>query len=213
MIGIFGGTFDPVHFGHLRPALEVLQGLPLDQVRFMPLHQPVHRAEPQAPAALRLAMLRAAIAGQAGFQVDERELGRQGASYTYDSLCSLRTELGERVPICLLLGADAFRGFLSWHRPVEILQLAHLVVMDRPGTAATLPADLDRWAAPYRCAHGKGLREAPAGRILFWTVTPLAISSTQIRRWVAQGGSPRFLVPDAVAALIERERLYQDDGD
>ncbi len=211
MIGLFGGTFDPVHFGHLRPALEVLQGLPLDQVRFMPLHQPVHRAEPQAPAALRLAMLRAAIAGQAGFQVDERELERRGNSYTYDSLCSLRAELGEQVPICLLLGADTFRGFLAWHRPAEILQLAHLVVMDRPGTAA-LPEALDRWAAPHRCDHQESLREAPAGRILFWNVTPLAISSTQIRRWVARGGSPRFLVPDAVAALIERERLYRHDG-
>ena len=142
MIGVLGGTFDPIHFGHLRPALDCLEALGLSELRFIPLKVAVHRPQPQAPAALRLAMLEAAIADQPGFRVYTRELERPGGSFSYDTLRSLREELGDAVPICLLVGADAFRGFPDWHRPRAILDLAHLVVMRRPGTTDPLTPDL-----------------------------------------------------------------------
>jgi nicotinate-nucleotide adenylyltransferase len=134
MIGVLGGTFDPIHFGHLRPALDCLQALALEEVRLIPLNVAVHRPQPVASSALRLAMLEAAIAGQPGFVADPRELERPGGSYTYDTLISLRAELGDAEPLCLLIGADAFAGFLDWHRPADILDLAHLVVMRRPAS-------------------------------------------------------------------------------
>ncbi len=117
MIGILGGTFDPIHFGHLRPALDCLQGLGLAEVRFIPLNVAVHRPQPLAAPAMRLAMLEAAVRGQPGFVVDTRELERPGGSFSYDTLVSVRAEVGAEIPLCLLVGGDAFAGFLSWHRP------------------------------------------------------------------------------------------------
>lgn len=209
MIGVLGGTFDPIHFGHLRPALEIRQALGLREVRFIPLHQAVHRYQPLASADQRLVMLQAAVAGEAAFRVDDRELRRAGASYTYDTLVELRAELGAEEGICLLLGADAFTGFLSWYRPNDILELAHLVVMRRPGDAMMVEADLRVWVEPRLCLSAADLDQAPAGLVLFQDVTQLAISATSIRRLVAEGLSPRFLLPDAVIALIEGAALYR----
>lgn len=208
MIGILGGTFDPVHFGHLRPALDCLQALALDQVRLVPLRVAVHRPQPEASAAQRLAMVERAIAGEPGLAADPRELDRAGGSYSYDTLASLRAELGEQVPLCLLVGSDAFAGFLDWHRPRDILELAHLVVMGRPGASPVLPGALRRLAE----RHGGGreaLTAAPAGRIVQQAVTPLEISSTRIRGLIRQGASPRYLLPDPVLALIEETGLYR----
>jgi nicotinate-nucleotide adenylyltransferase len=210
MIGVFGGTFDPIHLGHLRPALDCLQGLGLTQVRFIPLNVAVHRPQPQAAAALRLAMVQAGIAGQPGFAADARELERPGGSYSYDTLLSLRAELGARVPLCLLVGSDAFRGFLDWHRPAEILDLTHLVVMRRPGTTAALPAPLQALYAERAVDDPAALRGRPAGAILSHDVTQVDIASTRIRDLVRRGLSPRFLVPDPVLRIIEDAGLYRD---
>ena len=213
MMGVLGGTFDPVHFGHLRPALEVCQELGLREVRLVPLRQAVHRPQPLASPDQRLAMLQLAVAGEPGLAIDDRELRRVGPSYSYDTLVELRAELGAEEGICLLLGADAFAGFLSWHRPDDILGLAHLVVMRRPGEVPGEPAAMDEalrvWAAPRLCSSPAALAEVPAGRIWIQEVTPLAISATQIRRLVAQGRSPRYLLPDAVIALIVGDGLYR----
>jgi len=208
MIGVFGGTFDPIHYGHLRTALDVVQALGLAELRLLPLKVAVHREQPVAGAELRLAMVRLAAAVQPGFVVDDRELTRDGPSYTVDTLASIREELGPERPLCLLVGGDAFAGFLDWHRPRAILDLAHIVVMQRPGTPglsnAALRAETDR-----RHADGpRALQQSPAGRIYFQTVTQLDISSTHIRRMLAAGLSPRFLLPDAVLDRIEREQCY-----
>jgi len=209
MIGVLGGTFDPIHFGHLRPSLDVLQALDLREVRFIPLKVAVHRTQPLASPDLRLAMVRAALEGQTGFAVDERELGRAGRSYSYDTLVSLRREIGDREPICLLAGADAFRDFPSWRRPEGILELAHLVVLSRPGAEAAHDPSLTRWVAPRLADRPADLKGSPGGRILFQPVTQLGISATAIRRLVVRGLSPRFLLPDKVLAIIEREGLYR----
>ena len=205
---MLGGTFDPIHYGHLRPALDVFQALPMQEIRFVPLNVAVHRPQPLASAAQRLEMVRRAVAGQDGFRADDRELVRAGGSYSYDTLVSLRDELGSEPPICLLTGFDAYRNFLGWRRPDGILELAHLVVMQRPGGDKRQNDALRRWSEPRLCAEPAELAKWPGGRILFQGVTQLDISATGIRDLVARGLSPRFLLPDAVLDLIEGDNPY-----
>ena len=209
MIGLLGGTFDPIHFGHLRAALDCLQGLDLEQVRFIPLRIAVHRPQPLATTEQRLAMLEAALADEPPFVLDRRELHRDGPSYTLDTLRSLRAEFGGERPLCLLIGADAYGGFLDWHRPLEILELAHLVVMRRPGHDPVASPALRQLYLERVCEEPRCLAERPGGRILFQTLTQLDISSTRIRELIALGRRPRYLLPDTVLAYIERERLYE----
>ncbi len=206
-IGIFGGTFDPVHFGHLRTAFELLQLLDLDELRFLPAGSPPHRDQPLAAADLRLAMVRAAIDGQPGFAVDEREVHRAGPSYTVLTLSELRDEVPGR-PLCLTVGMDAFLGLPTWHRWREILQLAHVAVAHRPG-----------WRAPTDGLLGELLRERGttriadlhgehAGHIFVHPVTQLEISSTDLRNIIVSGRDPRYLVPDAVRDIIQATGCY-----
>jgi nicotinate-nucleotide adenylyltransferase len=212
MIGVFGGTFDPIHFGHLRAALDCLQALALDQVRFIPLRVAVHRPPPLASTEQRLAMLEAALADAPGFVLDRRELHRDAPSYTLHTLRSLRDEFGPERPLCLLIGADAYAGFLDWHRPLEILELAHLVVMRRPGHDPVAGPALRQLYLERVCEEPRCLATRAGGRILFQTLTQLDISSTRIRELIAQERSPRYLLPDAVLDYIERERLYAPTG-
>ncbi len=201
MLGILGGTFDPIHFGHLRPALEAQQALGLDEVRLIPLRDPPHRGPPRSTAGQRLRMLQAAIKGLSGFCIDSQELERKGKSYTVETLRSLRHEVGATKPICLLIGADAFRLFHTWHRPDEILQLAHLVVMQRPGDS---PPTVNNIAKTPQALTAK-----PGGLILFQHVTQLDISSTSIRTLIHHKQNPRYLLPDDVLDIIQTEHLYQ----
>lgn len=211
MIGILGGSFDPIHFGHLRVAVEVLQGLELSQVRLVPSGQPPHRETPAASAEQRLAFVRTAVHGVAGLEVDDRELGREGPSYTVATLASLRAELGE-TPLCLIMGLDAFLGLPSWHQWQRLTDLAHIIVAHRPGWRHEFSGPLQDLVAE-RCTDSLDrLRAEPAGRILMYPVTQLEISSTRIRSLVAAGRSPRFLLPDAVLELIESLNLYRHDS-
>lgn len=202
MIGIFGGTFDPIHHGHLRTALDVQQGLGLDELRFIPLRDPPHREQPSSTPEQRLEMVHAAIAGVPGLMVDRRELDRSGKSYSLLTLQSLRKELGD-TPICLILGRDAFQGFPDWRGPDEILKLAHLVVMQRPGENMNNPYPERMIDQPEQ------LHSNPGGKIYLQPVTQLEISSTMIRETLRDGRSPRYLLPEAVLAIIERDSLYR----
>ena len=134
-MGVFGGTFDPIHYGHLRTAFELMEAVHLSEVRFLPAGTPPHRETPEASAQERLAMVAAAIGGQPGFIVDDRELRREGPSYSVDTLLDLRAEFAHR-SICLIVGMDAFLGLPQWYHWREILQLAHVVVAHRPGWRA-----------------------------------------------------------------------------
>ncbi len=205
MIGIFGGTFDPVHNGHLRTALDVFEALSLDELRFIPLGRAVHREQPLTSPEKRLALLRSAIEAQPGFVVDERELRRNSPSYTLHTLESLRADLGAETPLCLLLGRDAFNAFHTWHQPETILQLAHLVVMDRPGHDVPEQGPLEELVQGRVTTEIVDLNGEPGGRILFQPVTRLDISSSDIRARLAAGRSIRWLVPESVRMILQQE--------
>ncbi len=207
MICIFGGTFDPVHFGHLRPALELQQALEIEQVHLLPCRVPPHRPQPLLAAAHRLTLLRLAIADEPGLAIDTRELQREGPSYMVDTLNSLRAEHGER-PLCLALGMDALTGLDRWHRWEQILQLCHLVVMQRPEAQWPRDGVLAERLAPLRVAEVAPLRLHPAGAVLTLPVTQLEISATRIRELLAAGRSARYLLPAAVLERIEQENWY-----
>ena len=206
-IGIFGGTFDPIHYGHLRTAFEMLQALDLVEVRFVPSGDPPHRGETIAEARLRLEMVRVATAGQAGFVVDDREFDRDGPSYTIDTLISLREEHGD-TPIGLIIGMDAFLGLTSWYRWEDILGLAHLVVAHRPGWKAPDIGPLGELLVEHGTHRITDLHAEPCGRVHVHAVTQLEISSTELRQLVGAGRDPRFLMPDAVRDVILNSGCY-----
>jgi nicotinate-nucleotide adenylyltransferase len=211
-IGILGGTFDPIHFGHLRSALEVLQALQLSEIRFIPCREPPHREKPIALPEQRLALVEQAIADQAGFVVDDRELDREGPSYTRHTLASLREDMPDK-SICLLLGMDAFLSLPTWYRWREIPELAHMIVMHRPGSELSFSQELTDLIVRYRCNDPQSLHKKIAGQLIFQPVTQLDISATQIRYLLAQGGSPRYLLPDTVWAYIHSQGLYRPEDD
>jgi nicotinate-nucleotide adenylyltransferase len=206
-MGIFGGTFDPIHYGHLRTAFELLQALKLGELRFMPAGNPPHRESPIATVEQRLAMVRAATASQQGFVVDDRETRREGPSYSVDTLATLRAEHPTR-SLCLIVGMDAFLELPKWHQWRELLQLAHLVVAHRPGWRAPTMGPLGELLVDRGTGRVDDLHEAIAGRIFIHAVTQLEISSTEVRRLIASGRNPRYLMPDAVCDIIATTGCY-----
>ena len=198
-IAILGGTFDPVHLGHLRVAWEAAEALDA-QVRLMPAHLPPHRLTPVASAQQRVRMLEAALAGQDRLVLDTRELQREGPSSPVDTLRELRAETSAAQPLILLLGADAFAGLPTWHEWRALFDLAHIVVLTRPGHTATLPPELAEAVASRRATSAAQLHESPAGKVLNLPVTPLEISASAVRKMLADGREPRWLLPAALFA-------------
>ena len=206
-IGIFGGTFDPIHYGHLRSAFEMMQVLRLSEVRFFPSGDPPHRGGTYATAQVRLEMVRAATSGQPGFVVDDREMRRDGPSYTIDTLVSLRKEHPE-ASLGLIIGMDAFLGLTSWYRWDELLDLAHIIVAHRPGWRAPDMGALGDIIDRHGTHHIDDLHDNSHGQIHIHAVTQLEISSTEIRDIVAAGRDPRFLMPDVVRDIIADNHCY-----
>ena len=190
-IGVFGGTFDPIHYGHLRSAFEMLQALRFEEVRFVPCGDPPHRA----------------IEGQPGFVADDRELRRDGPSYTIDTLKSLREEFPSR-SLGLIVGMDAFLGLPGWHRWDEILDVAHIVVAHRPGWKAPDIGVLGEMISEHGTHRVDELHDATHGSIHIHAVTQLEIASTEIRELIAAGRDPRFLMPDEVRDAILDMQIY-----
>lgn len=207
-IAILGGTFDPIHFGHLRPALELSQ-MGFDEVRLMPCHVPAHRQTPHCSAEQRLAMVELAIRNEPELCVDRREIEREGESYTVDTLVALRDEVGDQVSLNLVMGMDAFVGLHSWHQWQRIATLANIVVTERPG--ANLPVDgvMGHFLNARKVNSGEALFAAASGRVLVQQLARLDISATRIRALIAAGQSPRYLLPDSVWDYIEQHRLYR----
>ncbi len=206
-IGLFGGTFDPIHYGHLRTAFELWQLLGLEEVRFLPAGNPPHREQPLASAELRLRMVSAAVAAEPAFTVDDREIRRSGVSYSVDTLAELRQEYPHR-SLCLLLGMDAFLGLPHWHRWRELLELAHIVVAHRPGWKAPTMGPLGEVMVDHGTGAIRELHERAAGRIYVHAVTQLEISSTELRQLIVAGRDPRYLVPDEVRRILLDTQCY-----
>lgn len=206
-IGIFGGTFDPIHYGHLRPALELARALGMVEIRFMPCGTPPHRNPPVADAETRFRLVEAAVEGVPGFLADDREVRREGPSYTVDSLIGLRSEFPGR-PLCLILGMDAFHGLSRWHRWRELMQLAHIVVAHRPGWTAPVVGSLAEILREAGTGSIRDLHDHRAGKVYIQAVTQLEISSTAIRAMMRDGRDPRFLTPDAVIELMAETGCY-----
>lgn len=212
--GLLGGTFDPIHLGHLRLAEELAEALELDTVRFLPTGTPPHRTQPIASAADRLAMVKLAIAGNPRFVLDEHEAHKTAPCYMVDTLTELRAEVGDQIPIVLFLGADAFAGLTTWHDWRQLFALAHLAVAHRPGDGgehwqANLPAGLASEFAARHSPDSGILRASSSGRVFLNTITQLDIAASRIRGLFAAGLEARYLVPDSVLDYINRNRLYR----
>ena len=210
-LGILGGTFDPIHYGHLRPAQEVLRALDLAEIRLIPAANPPHRHPPVATAAQRLRMAELAAASVSGFAVDDREFRRGGLSYTVLTLESLRQESGTR-PLCLLMGMDAFAGLETWYQWERLPELAHLVVMTRPGWILPARAVLPAWARDRTEREPDKLAQVGAGKVYFQAVTPQDISATQIREAIGRGEPVEKSLPPAVLEYIRTHHIYSHRG-
>jgi len=206
MLGIYGGTFNPVHYGHLRTALEVSEIFALDELRLVPCSQPAHRDEPEVSAAMRVQMLQLAIQETPQLQVDTRELERAGPSYMVDTLASIRAEIASDRPLFLFIGTDAFNGLSRWHRWQALFDYAHIVVMTRPGFK---PEALVKFYADKLVNDKHSLKSCASGKIYFQQVTQLDISATFIRQIFAMQRNPSFLLPEAVIEYIQAKQLYK----
>ena len=205
---IFGGTFDPVHFGHLRAASEVKEMLDIDDFRLLPAGMPPHRTSTHADGEHRLAMLRLAVADYPDLVVDDREIRREGASYMVDTLVDIRRESGDR-PLLLIVGQDAANQLDGWHELTNLLNLTHLVIMTRPSATHDYSAELDSFLQKRVVSDSAQLFSQSEGLVHYLNVTQLAIASTNIRNLISLGQSPRFLLPDRVLAYAGYHRLYQ----
>ena len=211
-LGLFGGTFDPVHFGHLRLATELAEAFHLDQVVFIPNGLPYHRGRTaHASNEERLTMLKLATARDARFDVDDRELRREGPTYSYDTLAEIRAERGPDLPLVFLTGSDAFAKIDTWHRWTELFDLAHFVVAIRANDEEWLskgPGAFPKEAWPRITLNPRELLSAPAGKVITYFMTPIAISSSAIRTLAGEGASIRYLTPDPVVEFVRSRQLY-----
>jgi len=208
-IAVMGGMFDPVHIGHLRSAIEVLGTFEFKELRLIPCAQPAHRQGAIASTQHRITMLRYATSWSDKLVVDACEVRRTTPSYTVDTLRYLKKETQDS-PLCLIVGDDAFRGFPAWHQWHELFSLANILVLQRPGVECVLPNELDAVLTERRCLQYEDLLSSKAGKVLFYPVTQLEISSTRIRSLLSKGQNVNYLVPDAVIKYIAENDLYLD---
>lgn len=201
-IGVFGGTFDPVHYGHIASARELLERLSLDVMYLMPCRLHPHRKQPGASALQRLAMLNRALADEPDLQLDERELKRTGLSFTVDSLTALREEQGDDVVIVFVLGSDAFAGLHTWHRWQSLFELANIAVIERAGQIAL--ADIQTAELRERLDHSVDTLQDPAGGLIQLRLQPYDISSTALRNLLQQTGRAKKPLQVDKRDLIER---------
>jgi nicotinate-nucleotide adenylyltransferase len=206
-IGVLGGTFDPIHYGHLRTALELRERLSLDHVRFIPCNEPPTSKQPLLDAPTRLRIVQAAIESEPDFLADAREIERGGMSYTADTLRSLRAEFGDR-PLALILGMDAFLSLPGWYQWRTLIDFAHIVVAHRPGWTAPGDGVLGQLLAERAVDSRRILHEQAHGSVYIAAVTQLEISSTALRTSISEGVDPKYLVPPAVRSIVLEMECY-----
>ncbi|RTR05421.1 nicotinate-nucleotide adenylyltransferase [Halomonas nitroreducens] len=207
---MLGGTFDPVHLGHLRSAVELHEALGLDRVHMVPAASPPLRDTPRVTPEERLTLLRLGIGDTPGLVADSRELDREGPSYSADTLAELREEYGREARLVMALGHDAFLRLADWHAPERLFALAHVVVIERPDHQARLPASLTALIGNREVASTAALMAAPAGGLLRLSLpSRMAISATEVRHRLATGASVRYLLPEAVEAHLLTRGLYR----
>lgn len=204
MIGIYGGTFDPIHFGHLRTALEIKEIFSLNEIRLVPCAQPAHRETPTTSAKMRLDMLTLAVKGQE-LTIDRRELDRTGYSYMVDTLKSLRDE-SPALPLLLIIGTDAFQGLENWHQWQRLFDFAHIIVITRPNYKQQ---KLSSFLTAKWTKNKDDLKKKLSGALYFQSVTQLDISASMIRDKIHQGLNPAFLLPNSVIEYIQLNKLYK----
>ena len=205
LLGIYGGTFDPIHYGHLRPVREIYQTLELSEVRFIPAPRPPHRPTPMASAEDRLTMVRLALEGESAFVLDDCEFKRNAPSYTVDTLRAIHKESGDST-LCLLIGADSLQSLETWHEWEQLFDLCHIIVMARPGyplDTSSLP-----WLKSRLCKDKQELNTRPKGCVYICAVKEQPISATAVRKAVAEGKPINDMVPAPVADYITKEKLY-----
>lgn len=207
-IGILGGTFDPIHLGHLRMALELQESLNLQRIHIVPCYRPVHRKTPVASPSERLAMVQQAIRAEPALFADDREIRRQNPSYMIDTILDMREEF-KQTPLCLIIGIDAFLGFPGWHRFKEILDLTHLVVAHRPQYQLPATGVIAELLAARLQQNHQFIQQNEAGGIFLMPITQLEISASDIRKQFAMGRNPRYLLPDSVYDYIKQHDIYR----
>jgi len=204
LIGIYGGTFDPIHIGHLRPVLEASHQLAFDHIRFVPCYQTVHKQQPHVSAQQRCDMVKLAIAGYKQFELDLFEIEQQGPSYMVETLAVKKQQFPDD-SLVLIMGTDAFAKFCSWHQWQHILNLANILILHRPTDAVAFSGQEAQLWQQYAVTEFS----EPFGQLKEMAVTQLDISSTQIRQLVQQGEAADFLVTETVADYIQQQQLYQ----
>jgi nicotinate-nucleotide adenylyltransferase len=208
MIGILGGTFDPIHHGHLRLALEMSERLGLEKVHLIVSAKPPHRQTPRTPAEMRFEMVKLAIKNEKTLIADDREMRRIRPSYTVETLLEMREEIGENKSLCLILGMDAFLGLPTWFEWEKLLELTHLVITQRPEINQCFSEPLQKLLQKHQIENKLKLQEKSKGYILFEAVPMLNISATQIRQCFLEKKNPHYLLPESVLTFISQQGLY-----
>ena len=212
VVAIMGGTYNPVHNGHLRVAVEVADLFSLDELKLVPCLQPVHKSRPTVSTLHRLNMLDLAIESDARLTIDNREVLRSKPSYTIDTLKELRVELGADASIVMIVGMDSFLSLNYWKDWHLLTSYAHIFVVSRPGWNPTFSDELNNYYEKYRASSIAELQCAPSGSIWFETLAPLDISSSMIRALVASNRSIAYLLPNSVRKYIDTNKLYLQEN-
>lgn len=207
-VAIMGGTFDPIHNGHLRTAVELLDKHHFTELRLIPCYQPVHKSRPNITPEQRLNMVKIASQIDPRLRVDEREIIREDKSYTIDTLKDIRAEIGNETPLVMVLGMDSFISLPTWRDWSQLINYAHILIVARPSWDSDFVSELSSYYEVNRACSASELQSQPCGKIYMETLTPLSISSSMIRTLCQNGKSIAFLLPESVQSYIEQNKLY-----